>query len=235
MSVTDIPFDQIHLWTVCLDTAEEELSGSACPFSDHEVARAKSYKSERLQKRFLLGRLKLRQILSLYTGSPFEKLEFSRGSQGKPFLKNHTQIRFSHSQSGDTQMVAVASGLNVGIDLEKVRHDDFDAVARRFFSSDENALLQTLTGVEKLETFFRIWTRKEAYVKALGAGLAYPLTAFTVSGRVTDTDALIHDDYCDRSPMSWRVTDISAPAGYFAALAASGREWKSHYCQLPSS
>lgn len=234
MRVTKLPFDQIHLWTVCLDAAGEELIGSVCPFSHHEVARANSYKSERLQKRFLSGRLKLRQILSLYTGSPVDKLEFSRGPEGKPFLKNHPQIRFSQSQSGDIQMVAVASGLEVGIDLEKVRHDDFGVVARRFFSSDENDLLQTLTGKEKLETFFRIWTRKEAYVKALGTGLSYPLTAFTVSGRATDTDALVHDDCCDRSPTSWRVTDISAPAGYFAALAAPGREWKYHSLQLPS-
>ena len=228
----ELSFEQVHLWTVHLDPDREELPISRHPFSHHELSRASSYKFEQLQTRFLTGRLRLRQILSLYTGCPIEQLEFTPGYGGKPLLKKYPKIRFSLSRSDGVQMVAVAYDREVGVDLEKLRNDDFGGVIARFFSPAEKASLQTVTGREMSEVFFRIWTRKEAYLKAMGVGLSYSLPAFTMSGRIGDTDALVHDDGSNCALTSWRVAEISTPTGYCGALAAAGREWECHNCQF---
>lgn len=230
--VEPISFDEVHIWPVWLDTDELDLCENPAAFCEEEVARAGCFKSEKSRKRFLLGRLKLRRILSLYTGSAPGDLHFSRGSHGKSELANYPAIKFNQACSVDLLVVAVSYDREVGVDVEKVRSDDFDGVARRVFSGRENSALAQLDGREKTDAFFRIWTRKEAYVKALGAGLSYTMQAFSVLGFAGETDALLCDDVSVEATSFWRVTGVYAPAGYCAALAAAGRDWSCHYRQL---
>jgi 4'-phosphopantetheinyl transferase len=96
--------------------------------------------------------------------------------------RGHEGLHFNVSRSDDTCLIAVASNA-VGIDVERPdgRGIDLDAFARRFFAPNERAALRQLVGRPKLLTFFRLWTLKEAFVKALGGGLNIPLDAFGVS------------------------------------------------------
>jgi 4'-phosphopantetheinyl transferase len=97
-------------------------------------------------------------------------------------------------------------------------------VARHAFSSRECEALAALAPDARREAFFRIWARKEAYVKARGEGLSYPTRSFSVLHRDGD-DALIDDERDEQARDRWRVTGLDAPPGFAAALAAEGRDW----------
>lgn len=230
--VESIPFNEIHIWTAWLNIDEFDLCGNSVTFCEEAVGRANRFKSEHLGKRFLLGRLKLRCILSLYAGCSPDVLRFSYGSHGKAELANYPSIKFNQSYSSDLLVVAVSRNREVGIDVEKISSDDFDGVAGRVFSARENSALAKFHGRDKSDAFFRIWTRKEAYVKALGAGFSYGMQGFSVSWFAGDTDVLLCDEASEAAVTSWRVTGIEAPAGYCAALAAAGRDWTCRYRQL---
>ena len=94
----------------------------------------------------------------------------------------------------------------------------------RPFRRIEREALVALAPDARREAFFRIWTRKEAYVKARGEGLSYPTRFFSVSHRDGD-DALIDDERDGQARDRWRVSDLDAPPGFAAALAAEGRDW----------
>lgn len=230
--VESIPFNEVHIWTVWLNTDEFDLCENPTTFCAEEVGRADRFKSEQLRKRFLLGRSKLRCILSLYTGCSPDDLRFSCGSHGKSVLASCPTIKFNQAYSSNLLVVAVSHDREAGIDVEKNRNDDFGGVAGRVFSDRENSVLAKLRGRDRADAFFRIWTRKEAYVKALGVGFSYAMQGFSVSWLAGDTDVLLCDEASEAAATSWRVTEINAPAGYCAALAAAGRDWTCRYRQL---
>jgi 4'-phosphopantetheinyl transferase len=135
-------------------------------------------------------------------------------------------VRFSLSHAGERALLAVTSGRHVGIDIEQERPLDALELARRFFSAKEITALQALAPAERASAFFRCWTRKEAFVKALGTGLRFPLDSFEVS---------VHDDpapqllrACTALPEAverWRIVAVPAETGYVAALAAEAGDW----------
>jgi len=115
---------------------------------------------------------------------------------------------------------------DVGIDIEVMARDvDIEGVARQAFSPVECEALTALSPEARPAAFFRVWTRKEAYVKARGDGLGYPTRTFSVSHLAGGDDALLADE-CEPGVQSgWRVLEIAAPDGFCAALAAPGRDW----------
>ena len=111
--------------------------------------------------------------------------------------------------------------------MEQVR-DNFDhvAIARRFFSEREQRELAALAPTERCHGFFRCWTRKEAYVKAQGAGLSLPLSQFDVSLKPGDEDALLSTRPDREEATRWSLREVPAGEGYLAALCVQGRGWK---------
>jgi 4'-phosphopantetheinyl transferase len=111
--------------------------------------------------------------------------------------------------------------------VEQVRHDpDFEAIARRFFSADEQNQLAALAPEERVEAFFRCWTRKEAYIKATGDGLSLPLSQFDVSLRAGETNALRATRPDASQAGRWLLREVPGGEGYVAAVCASGQDWK---------
>ena len=168
----------------------------------------------------------LRRLLSAYLQTDPVSVAIGYGAHGKPCLANGSEISFNLSHAEDTATVAIALQREVGVDIEAVTHDvDIDAVARQAFSPTEIKALASLAPAARREAFFRIWVRKEAYIKARGEGLSYPTQSFTVSHLPRDDDALLMDDGEARALSHWRIAEISAPTGFRAALAAEGRDW----------
>jgi 4'-phosphopantetheinyl transferase len=109
----------------------------------------------------------------------------------------------------------------IGIDLEAIRyHNDLAAVARALFSPSERNTLDRLNGADWTEGFYRCWTRKEAYVKALGCGLLAPLDEFDVGFEVDQPAALLRVRGSTAEAGRWEMSEVSVPAGYVAALVA---------------
>src|SRR5262249_6058087 len=135
--------------------------------------------------RFIVGRATLRAILGRYLARRPSELAFRYGEFGKPDLdvpQGADAIRFNMAHSHGRAALAVAVGRELGIDLEQERPiHDADRIVARFFSAAECRVYAGLPDDQKPAAFFRGWTRKEAYLKATGLGLALPLDSFDVS------------------------------------------------------
>jgi 4'-phosphopantetheinyl transferase len=185
------------------------------------------FRFERDRRRYLTGRGLLRSLLGRYLAMAPQDLRFETTAAGKPHLApGQGQLQFNLTHSGEYVLFAIADGRAVGIDVEEV-HDDFDVgqVAVHFFSPHEQRELETFTGRARIEAFFACWTRKEAYVKARGAGLSLPLDQFDVSLRPGEPARLIATRPDPAEATRWQLGGLDVAAGYKAALAVEGQGW----------
>ncbi len=144
-----------------------------------ERARAERYRFPRDRRRFVVRRARLRQLLGGWTGRAPASLTFGESRHGKPILAGGPPFSLSHS--ADTMMLAIAD-VEVGCDLERIDATlDWQPLAETFFTTTERAALAALPPAAARRAFFTCWARKEAFVKALGRGLSWPLDAFDVS------------------------------------------------------
>jgi 4'-phosphopantetheinyl transferase len=208
----------IDLWTWPLEVSRREEAVLEALLSADERQRVASFISVRDRRRFIVGRGRLRQVLSPYVFLPPEALRFRYGAHGKPALSpSRSRPHFNLSHSAGVAALAIAA-CDVGIDIEEVRPVD-SAVAERFFSAGENAVLRTLRGADWRDAFYRCWTRKEAVVKAIGKGLSLPLASFEVSVPRA-APFLLFLEGCQDATSQWSIVDVALPRGLVGAIAA---------------
>ena len=177
----------------------------------------------------------MREILGGYTGIPPQDLVFSYGDKGKPELAGQTGsagIRFNLSHSGERALLAVSQGLTLGVDIELVNPEfGGQEIAERFFSASEVRHLLSIPVPERAEAFFSCWTRKEAYIKALGDGLSVPLDSFEVAFGPGRKAALLSIRVDPGEVSRWSMYDIEASPGYKAALVVEGSQHRLRHLQ----
>lgn len=216
----------IHVGLEPLDRSGDGLRSLERHLTDDERLRAARFRFERDRTRFVCARGLLRSLLGTELGLAPGRIRFDYGPQGKPSLAGEqagSGLHFNVSHSDGLGLFVLARDRAIGADLEKVRplrHGR--AVAARFFAEDECAALDGLDGDAWDRAFFRCWTRKEAFVKAVGEGLSYPLRAFSVAVSDGDPVRLLRVDgdaaVCDRF---W-MTTYPAGTGFEAAIVAEG-------------
>src|SRR5580658_9057041 len=225
-----LPEDEVQLWRVDLEAVAAEESRWQRVLSPDEHTRASRYHFARDRQRFVAARAWLRMILSRYLATDASSLKFSYSKKEKPSLSPayaDSGITFNVSHSGGIALLAFTRRREIGVDVEEIRHNsDLEDIARRFFSAHEQRQLAALPDNEKVDAFFRCWTRKEAYIKATGDGLSLPLSQFDVSLAAGDTNALLATRP-DRSEAGrWLLREVPGGPGYIAALCVPGRDWK---------
>jgi len=202
--VSDIALFDLRLGPDALERCRSWLDGP-------ERAQAERFRYGRDRDRFIARRGQLRARLAEEVGGSPAELRIRADDFGKPFLPDHPELRFNLSHSRDLALFVVVEGAEVGCDIEW-RNPELacPGVARRLFAPAEVAALENLPQGQWVQGFFNCWTRKEAYVKALGLGLSYPLDAFTVSvgEQATLLEAL----------PGWSLTSFEPAPGYQAAL-----------------
>lgn len=211
----------VRIWEVRLPGGgrdDAEMAGRAWRLlPDDERARADRMGDAGARRRFVYGRACLRSALAGLTGRAPRELRFRYGKHGRPFLPGGPSFSLSHS--GDAALVAVTRGGRVGVDVERVRPvARMDAVAARRFAPAERAWLAAAPAGGRAEAFFRIWTRKEAFAKALGGGLAAPWRSFAVDageGAVRLAGLAVAGERI----ADWSLAGWSARPGVEAALA----------------
>ncbi len=227
----------VHVWSIGLDpprTRLDELRGWLCA---EERQRAARFRFARHRDRFVAARGQLREILAGYEDVEPAALRFAYGAHGKPRLAGGS-VRFNLSHSDGEALLAVAAGRDVGIDLERVRPDaDCTAVARRFFSRAEATALLALPPAARAAAFFAVWTRKEAFVKARGDGLAVPLADFDVSIAALGPVRLLRTAWDPAEAGRWSLRTLDVAPGFAAALAVFGpqpevRRWDARLASL---
>lgn len=193
--------------------------------SAEEHERARRFHFDRDRNRFTGCRSWLRMVLGEYLGLDPATVRFEYGQQGKPSVardQNAIRLQFNLAHSGDFGLLAVAIGRRVGVDLEQIdRLRDQIQIAERYFSPREAQDLRALPVALQREGFAACWTRKEAFIKALGLGLSLPLSAFSVAVNPHELPTL-HELPADQQDMGWWVQDLPAPDGYRAALVTEG-------------
>jgi 4'-phosphopantetheinyl transferase len=194
-----------------------------------ELQRAHRFVFEQHRQRFIAGRAQLRRILATYLALPPEALMFGYGSSGKPALAGPLSFNLSHS--GDVAALAVAL-FDVGIDIECIRPVE-DNLAEQVFSAREVTALRSLPQAQWTEAFFACWTRKEAYVKALGDGLRLPLDRFSVSLKPSEPARLLYAAGDPTESSLWEFHHFTLAPDLVGAIAARQRAWhvRWHTCQ----
>ena len=216
--------DVIHVLEADLN---RPLAGAMEILDETQRARADRFVFEKDRKRFVASHALTRQFIANCLECEPASVEFDTDFNGKPFLVNAPDdMRFNISHTSDRAMIAIAWGQEVGIDIEKHRPLNVMELAQRFFAPGEVLDLVSAPPREQLSAFFRCWTRKEAFVKALGKGLFLPLDQFRVSFLNSDSNPLLLDCEFDRTLVEKvRIVDLPVPDGYSAALAAGADPW----------
>jgi 4'-phosphopantetheinyl transferase len=215
----------IHIWA--LDTGSPEtVAGRFLPvLSADESSRADRFRFTKLRDSFVLTRGVLRYLLGRYLSALPASLRFSYGPKGKPALADNSRIHFNLSHSGEMAVIALTYDCAIGVDIEQLRPmTDMQEIAERFFCPEEAAEILSVPAPGREEAFFRCWTRKEAYIKAVGVGLSVPLESFRVTVRPNLPASLIHIGRDTDATEGWILRDLSLRKGYEAAVAYAGRE-----------
>jgi 4'-phosphopantetheinyl transferase len=220
--VNEIPLtrNRIHVMHAHLERTPEERERLYETLAEDERERAARFRFEVHRRRFIAARGLLRQALSAYLGIAACDIRFSYGAKGKPAIVG-SPFQFNVSHSEEMAVYAFAREIPLGVDVEHVRPlDDLEAIAQRFFSPGEWSVVEAMRPEERMGAFFRCWTRKEAYIKATGDGLSYPLDKFDVSVNGPAKMLRIEGNAAEAS--RWSMHDIALPGGYFGALAFRG-------------
>jgi 4'-phosphopantetheinyl transferase len=175
----------VHVWRASLECESVRLKMFAQTLSDDERSRAQRFLFERDRNSFIAARGILRDLLARYSGCTPLDIEFVYGANGKPALSHRrsaSPVSFNLSHSHKVAVLAVTQKNEIGIDVERIQPERASQeIAKRYFSREEVKELLSLPVDQRAEGFFLCWTRKEAYVKALGEGLRFPLDCFRVS------------------------------------------------------
>lgn len=218
--------NEVHVWRASLDLTASRIQSLERTLSPDECGRAGRFHFERDRRRFIVAHGLLRAILARYLGTEPGQLQFRYDPHGKPALAVDSGgggLRFNLSHSHRVALYAVARGREVGIDVERIRTAvDVEQIAERFFSPREVAALRVLPPEVRTEAFFTCWTRKEAYVKARGKGLALPLDQFAVSLTPGEPAALLSVRGMLQETSRWSLRALAPGPGYVAALAVEG-------------
>jgi 4'-phosphopantetheinyl transferase len=212
----EVTSNEVHVWRARLDLRERSRRGLERLLAADERQRAARFRLEASRSRYVACRGLLRTIIARYVDADPRALRFGYGPGGKPELIGRgavPRVRFNVTHSEDLALFAVAGSREVGIDVERIKSDlVVQPLVRRFFSPREQTAFERAD--DKWESFFSLWTAKEAYVKATGAGFSEPRG-----------DA--------REAAGWSLRELSPGAGYAAALAVEGHNWKLHLWECP--
>jgi 4'-phosphopantetheinyl transferase len=214
---------EMHIWRYSLELSPEHAREAGSLLSHDELERAARFHFPIHRNRYIAGRSQLRKILGGYLKIAPASLDFAYSEFGKPAVptaQNPASIAFNVSHSEGLCVLAVSRIQPLGIDIERIRRDfGGEEVAQANFAPAEFRELLSLPADIRAQAFFNCWTRKEAYVKALGAGLQIPLDSFEVSLRPGDPPRFLRG-----AGAGWNLLSFVAAEGFQGAVAYRGVE-----------
>ena len=229
--------DEAHVWRIKISDFIGHLEKFFALLSLQERQRANRFVFSQDEQSFIIVHGVLRSLLAKYLNIDPKEIRFAVNSHGKPKLVNFNnkktgfpacagndgQINFNISHSHDMALLAFAKDIEIGVDIEYMK-DKVNCIdiARRFFSTREAAELAKLPKKEQQQAFFHCWARKEAFIKAIGQGLSFPLRQFIVNIDPDEgTDLLLEVDSSKYQANNWSLIALSVDDQYVAALATA--------------
>lgn len=222
--------DEILVRAIRLDDATPALADLQPRLTADEYERAARVMVKRQGLYFAMVRAELRELLSSILYIDPLLIRISYGPHGKPCVASLGRspiLKFNVSHTASMALIAAAWNREVGVDIEAVREwEAAGRISKRFFSPAENEALVAVPEDRRMRAFFACWTRKEAFVKALGGGLTIPLSGYTVNVDPDEPARLIEMQLDLKAAERWRLADLPVPPPYIACLAAEGHDWK---------
>jgi 4'-phosphopantetheinyl transferase len=221
---------EIHVWSIRLDPAPAAVERLERLLAPDERERAGRFRFEKHRRQYSVGRGALRTLLSAYVGGRPEAIRFRYGHRGKPFLEPPLDaggLQFNLSNSDELALVGFVLGPEIGVDVEYLKPmPDCEQISERFFSESERQVLRGIPGARKEEAFFNCWTRKEAYLKAVGEGLAAPLDSFDVTLAPGDPPRMLTLEGDAERAARWFLHHLLPAERYVGAVAIEGGDWE---------
>ncbi len=217
--------NSIHLWHASAAAHGSLLQHFSTLLSSEENDRQARFHFEDARHNFAFARGMLRSLLGVYLGTDARRVRFQYSKHGKPSLADshrEPELQFNLSHTQGAVLLAICRQRAVGVDIERVR-EDFNPleIAARFFSFSEQRALTSLPEAEQRQAFFRCWTRKEAFLKARGDGLSFPLQSFDVSIGAGEKEVLLTTPRDLEEAQRWQILPVNVPAGCSAAVAVA--------------
>ncbi|MGH9310893.1 MAG: 4'-phosphopantetheinyl transferase family protein [Vicinamibacterales bacterium] len=206
----------VHLWTVDLDRDVSIVSALLDVLSGDERVRAARMRTTESRLRFIVAHGALRAILARYAGVSASAIRLESSDTGKPFVAD-ASISFNLTHSEGIAVCAISPDGRIGVDVERIRPlPDADAIVTRYFAPGEASEYASLPPAQRPAAFFSTWTRKEAFVKAIGDGLTCPLRSFEVEIAPAAIDPRI---VTDPARGEWYLRSFEPAPGYAGAVA----------------
>lgn len=215
----------VHVWCVQLDIGPRSLHDYWGELSTDERQRGERFHFDVHRERFVVCRAQLRRILSRYLPIGSAEIRFEYEPLGKPKLcaKQTTQpLHFNVSKSDEIAIIGITPDRNIGIDVERIRPvADAEQLAERYFSAAEYDRLCRLADEQRNHGFLSLWTYKEAFLKATGRGLTFPLDQISIAldGEAQPRIEAIKGSLQEND---WQITRLIPANGYVGALATPG-------------
>lgn len=215
----------VHLWAFTIEPTELAAMEFRPFLSVDEQLRANHFRFAHLHNAYIICRGLVRLLLGRYLDTDPGTIEFDYQPKGKPVIANLRLLDFNLSHTAGMMLCGVTKACEIGVDIERLRPlCDIQELARRFFSVEEADELLSLPCEQLTSAFYRCWTRKEAYLKAVGEGLSAPLHSFRVTLRPMEEVRFIHIGGDTELAQSWRLSEVELGESYIATLAYSGPE-----------
>ena len=225
--------NQVHIWRATLKRSKEDLAEFTKLLNLQEKIRANKFIAKQAKNNFVVARGILRWLLGKYLGIKPQDILLQQNRYGKLYVAS-SALQFNLSHSHDLALFAFTQHHFIGVDVEFIRADfDFTAIAERFFSKTENLDLLALPIEQQLPAFFNCWSRKEAFIKALGKGLFCALDSFSVevsnknAGRLT-----LHFSDMELDTKNWALEALNPAASFVGAVATSCCKYQTSFYEF---
>ena len=217
------------MWRAPLRVGPDCLAKLRRTLEPAEIRQAEKFHFRRDRDQYVAAHGALRSILACYLGIGAADIRFKFNRYGKPAIDHklaEESLSFNASHSNWLALFAITRGRRIGVDVEYIRTElESEAIASNFFASREIDAIRKSSPRERIMEFYRIWTRKEAYVKAVGRGLSIPLHQFDVVSGRDDHDSIVSVKGAVEDGVDWSLVDVDPGDGYVGAVGTEGRDW----------
>ena len=218
---------RLDLWFESLIISEDEYHTFWLLLDEAERAKAKRFVQECDLRRYVASHAKLRRILATYLELPPESIVFATQSHGKPFVVDNQghNIKFNLSHSGDYLAIAISHDYDIGVDIEVWSENvAYEGVIELCFAECERRFWSSLSKEEKKEFFYKQWTRKESFLKAVGTGLTLDVSQVITTPRVSNGSQFISVPAGQGSVANWNLIDLKLAKGLSGAVTVSNAD-----------
>lgn len=210
---------QIDVWRIVLAASNDVLWQDYAVLDDYERTRAAGFLDEHDRRQYIFAHGHMRKILAFYLGMPASEIKIIQRRGEKPFIANSTLL-FSLSHTAGFALLAVSNTGEVGIDIEYKRDNiKIELTAKSTFSDSERQAILSVDGEARRDRFFNCWTRKEAFIKAIGKGFSYDTKSFSVTVESDQPSQILCFERGDFDVRAWTLLSFTPCPNTQAALA----------------